>query len=511
MSNRPGNLFVNDSDLILALDVGTSSTKTALFDAQGNRLLKTTAQKTYALRVTHDGAAELAVSDLEKAVISAIRDTLLAHQRDRRLRNRPIIAVGMSCFWHSLLGYDPRRQQPTPIYTWADARCREDAQKLRTQTRESACVARTGCMLRTPYWPAKLRWLARTKAAPGVTMWMSPAEWLYARLCGDFAMSTSMASGTGLLNLRTNQWDPAALRLAKVHPNFLPKISDEPLHAAKNPIPLGNSIRPIRPNFLALKGALWYPAIGDGAASNLGSDAVRPHTAALNVGTSAALRLVEPKVPTRLVPGLFCYRVDRDRCLLGGAISNAGNLRAWALQQLRLPDNPAALERALADRMLPKCGLTVLPFWTGERSPTWPEGVGGTITGLTYATTALDLLQALIEATYHRLAQIADLLERQDGHPLNIVVSGGIRHSPESLQRLANVLGRTIRTCAEPEASLRGAAVNVLQRMGQKVKSLQAGRAIRPKAFAAALYVQMRAAQIALEEKTTIRGKSILV
>ena len=485
------------NDLILALDVGTSSTKTALFDAQGNRLQKTTAQETYSLRVTTDGAAELAVPDLERAVLRALRATLLARRRDRELKHRPIVAVGMSCFWHSMLGYDPRRRTTTPIYTWADSRCREDALRLRAQSREAAFVARTGCMLRTPYWPAKLRWLARTKAAPGVTTWMSPADWLYARLCGAFAMSTSMASGTGLLNLSTGQWDSAALRLAQIRTESLPKISNEPLRATAN-----NSIRPLRPPFAELKNALWFPAIGDGAASNLGSDAVRPHTAALNVGTSAALRLVEAKVPARLVRGLFCYRVDRERCLLGGAISNAGNLRAWALKILRLPDDPAALERALAGRVLPGRGLTVLPFWTGERSPSWPDGVGGTITGLTYATTALDLLQALVESTYHRLAQIADLLERQDGHPLRIVVSGGIRHSPESLQRLANVLGRTIRTCPEPEASLRGAALYALQRLGRKIKPIPEGRAFRPRASAAALYAEVRAAQISLEEKT---------
>jgi gluconokinase len=488
--------------LILALDVGTSSTKTALFDARGNRLKKTTAQESYALRVTHDGGAELAVPDLERDILRAIRSTLLARRRDPGLKHRPIVAVGMSCFWHSLLGYDSRRRTTTPIYTWADARCREDALRLRSHSSEAACVARTGCMLRTPYWPAKLRWLARTKAAPGVTLWMSPAEWLYVRLCGHFAISTSMASGTGLLNLRTGQWDPVALRLAQVRPDFLPKISDDPLRASENHLPLGNSIRRMSHPFSELTGALWYPAIGDGAASNLGSDAIRPHTAALNVGTSAALRLVEPRVPARLVPGLFCYRVDRNRCLLGGAISNAGNLRAWALRQLRLPDDPDVLERALAGRMFPSRGLVVLPFWTGERSPSWPEGVGGTITGLSYATTALDLLQALVESTYHRLAQIADLLERQDRHALRIIVSGGIRHSPESLQRLANVLGRTIRTCAEPEASLRGAALHALQRMGKKVKPLPAGRAFRPKASSAALYAEVRAAQISLEKKT---------
>jgi gluconokinase len=487
---------VSASELILALDIGTSSTRSALFDSRGRRLEKTTAQQAYALRVEHDGTAELAVHDLEQAALRVIATTLAARQRDRALRDRPIVAVGASCFWHSLLGYDARRQQPTPIYTWADARCHEDALKLRERHRETDYHARTGCMLRTPYWPAKLRWLARTGRARGITAWMSPAEWLYARLGGPSSVSISMASGTGLMNLRTRTWDPVLLRLARIRESALSPISDEP-----NPVVTRTSIPPILHKFPELAGATWYPALGDGAASNIGSDAVSAPTAAMNVGTSAALRLVAPGLPRRLAPGLFCYRVDGARCLLGGAISNAGNLRAWSLHQLRLPDDNATIEQALARRMLPDHGLTVLPFWTGERAPTWPAAVGGTVTGISYATTALDLLQALTEASYHRLAQIADLLEKQTGPGLEIMVSGGIRNSPQSLQRLAHVLGRSIRICAEPEASLRGAAVHVLERLGKKVPALAAGRLIRPLPSAARRYAEARAAQIALEEK----------
>ena len=487
---------MSDSDLVLALDIGTSSLRTALFDRQGQRLKKTTAQFTYPLHVGDDGTAELAVKDLERAALRAFRETLRARREIRALRNRSIVAVATSCFWHSLIGYDARRARPTPVYTWADARCREDAHRLRSRLREKSYHLQTGCMLRTPYWPAKLRWLARTGRARGITHWMSPAEWIYSRFTGTSPVSLSMASGTGLLKVRTSRWDDSLLRLLKVTENQLGSISDEP--CKMDP---ANARTGLSHQVPELRNAFWFPAIGDGAASNLGSDATQPGLAAMNIGTSGAVRLVAHKIPTRLETGLFCHRVDRARCLLGGAISNAGNLRQWALHQLRLPEEPAVIERALAGRLSPHGSLAVLPFWTGERSPTWPETVGGTIAGITYAITALDLLQALVESSYHRLAQICDLLEKQSGHALELIVSGGVTHSPESLQRLANVLGRKVRPCAEPEASLRGAAVYALEILGHKIQPLPGRATIAPNKAAASLYAEARVRQIALEAK----------
>jgi gluconokinase len=76
---------------------------------------------------------------------------------------------------------------------------------LREEFSERAIHARTGCMLRSSYWPAKLLWLRRTrpKLFTRVTRWMSPAEWLHLELCGEAGCSYAMASGTGLLYVTT--------------------------------------------------------------------------------------------------------------------------------------------------------------------------------------------------------------------------------------------------------------------------------------------------------------------
>src|ERR1017187_3313683 len=473
--------------VILAIDIGTSSLRTALFDARARRLVRTTAQEAYSLRVTADGGAELSPQTLRQTLFRCLAQTLRSYHADRTLRLRPIIAVGTSCFWHSLLGADESGRALTPIYTWADSRCREDAARLRAEFSERAVHARTGCMLRSSFWPAKLLWLRCTEPEffACVARWVSPAEWLQRELCGDARCSYAMASGTGLFNPATLRWDAGILKRCRISQKELNTLSEEPVRISTR---WGRK-------FPELREALWFPAIGDGAASNLGSGATKTGVAALNCGTSAAIRLVSRVQRARAPFGLFCYRVDAERLLIGGAVSNAGNLRAWCLRQLNLPSDPQELERALAARPSPLHGLTVLPFWVSERAPTWPEDLHGTIVRLKNSSSALDILQATREAVFQRLAQIAELLPIR-----KFVVSGGIQKSPADMQRLADVLGRSLIVCSEPEASLRGAAVYALEKLGVAAPLPPAGPVIHPRLRFSRQYIVARRRQRELED-----------
>jgi len=490
--------------VILALDIGTSSTRSAIYDAMGVRLPATTAQFDYPLVTGPDGQAELRPEDIDRAVSQAFSKTLRAWRRQKS--SAPLAGIGVSCFWHSLLGLDAKGRALTPIYTWADSRCRPDAESLRKSPGEKALHARTGCMARASFWPAKLLWLRRTQPRlfRRVARWVSPAEWIQERWCVRATVSLSMASGTGLLNGRTLRWHAPLLKRCGITEARLNPISD---------VPTTVSAAQAR-RFPGLSGVSWYPALGDGAASNLGSGAVTPGRAAINVGTSAALRVIvdgKPAVGQPLAPfGLFAYRVDGRRRLLGGAVSNAGNLRAWALRELNLPADPAEVEKLLRERATPVGGLTLLPFWMAERAPTWPEELPSAVIGITQATSALDLLQALQEATYHRLGQIAGAVERAAGRKLAFIVSGGIHHSPDAMQRLANVLGRPVYSSSEPEASLRGAACFVLEQLGHHPPPPKVGAAIRPHPASARAYAEARQRQARLEELLRKAGIAML-
>jgi len=480
------------SALILALDLGTSSTRTALFDEGGQRLPNTTAQQTYPLLTTADGGAELEPGVLLSAVRRCLEQTMQHYRTDATLRGRAIAGIGVSCFWHSLVGCDAKGAALTNIITWADARCREDAAALRQELGEKQTHARTGCMLRASFWPAKLTWFQRTQKRKffSVKQWMSPAEWLQITLAGDANCAVGMATGTGLFQPAKLAWDETLLKRCRVAPEQLRTISDEPTLVGGT----------LASQFPELKGGPWFPGIGDGAASNLGSGATRPGLAAINVGTSAALRVMRDRGEVKAPFGLFCYRVDAKRFLVGGAVSNAGNLRAWCLRELKLAGE-VELEVELAKRPGPDHGLVVLPFWTAERAPTWNEDATGAIHGITQHTTALDLLQAITEATYHRIARIAEMVLAAEKTVPKFIVSGGIQRSVTAMQRLADVLGQTIYPNDEMEASIRGAAIFALEKLGYPIPDAQVGKPVKPRVKFAKLYAAEREKQRALEDR----------
>ena len=177
--------------------------------------------------------------------------------------------------------------------------------------------------------------------------------------------------------------------------------------------------------------------------------------------------------------GLFRYAVDRERTVLGGAVSNAGNLRRWCLRELRVSEAASHTEKTLSRAAAASDEITVLPFWVNERAPTWPENLHGVIMGLNQTTSAAQILRATTCSVFYRLGTILDLVERAAGPAKEVIVSGGILHSPRSLRLLADAIGRDLRVSSEPEASLRGAAVYALERLGHKLAPLRKGRLVR--------------------------------
>lgn len=410
---------------VAVLDLGTSSVRARIYDGSGEAVPGVEARTS---SEPVDG-----VLDPERLV----RISREAVEEVVRGIGEPVAAYATSCFWHSLLALDARDRPLTPVFTWRDLRSAPQADALRRRLDGEAVHVRTGCYLHPSYWPAKLAWLAEEEPATfaAAARFVSFPDYLLLRLAGELRTSVSQASATGLWS--RDGWDAELLEALGVRAEQLPDVSDDPIGA-------------------------WFPALGDGACSNVGAGCVTPKRAALMIGTSAAFRVIRPADGHPPKPGLFLYRLDASRVVEGGALSDGGNLHAWLERTLRLPERAS-----VAGRPPDGHGLTFLPLLGGERSLGWSLDARGAIAGLTLATEPLDLLQAALEGVAYRFAEIADLLPGVD----EVVATGAaLDANPGWAQILADVLGRTVYR-GEAEGSARGAALVALERLGIHVET----------------------------------------
>jgi gluconokinase len=472
--------------MILALDLGSSSARATLYGDTGVPVAGGAKQIQYHPRVTADGGVEHDGASLLAAAATCI-DGVHARARD-------VAAVGVSTFWHGLLGFDAASRPVTPVFMYSDTRSAAAAEDLRQRLDEGEVRARTGCPIHTSYWPAKLRWLAKSGPNPGVDRWGSVGELLAADWLGEGATSVSMASATGLFDQRAVQWDPAMLEAAGLDERRLFPLRD-----------LDQGMRLAEPwvsRWPALREAAWFPAIGDGAAGSVGSGCTDQGRVAINVGTSAALRLVTSHPPAAPPWGLWTYRLDRARAVVGGSLSEGGEVYAWCLEALRL-GRPEAIEQALARDADLDHGLAVLPLLAGERSPGWSARARGAVAGLSLATTPVDILRAVLEAIALRLALIYELVRPLAAPVHEVIASGGaIVRSRAWAQMVADALGRPLQLARAREASSRGVALLASAALGRLGDFHAAARVdterIEPAAERHARYRELRARQARL-------------
>jgi gluconokinase len=413
---------------VLAIDVGTSSVRAQLFDADAQE--REPAQRKYPGE--NDPAR---IMELVREAIGEVTAGSEAHD-----------AVGGSCFGHSLLPLDERGRPLTEILGWRDTRSADAAEWLARRVDADAVHARTGCHVHTSYWPAKLAWLATQDVR--ASKFVGFSEYLYAQLLGrDAPMSTSLASATGLFDLHARAWDQELLDTLGVEADQLPEISDA-----------------------AVDG--WYPALLDGACSNLGIGCVTRERAALMVGTSGAFRTVHEAAEAQARPGLFVHWIDDRRVVEGGSLSDGGSLVHWLERTLQEADG------SLADRDPDSHGLTFLALLGGERSPGWHQHAKGAIQGLTFRTTPLDLRQAALEGVAFTFATVAGLMPEVE----QVVATGGsLLKDDDWLQIMADALGRPVTVSGVKEGSLRGAAVVALERLGVSPPPGALGRVVEPR------------------------------
>jgi gluconokinase len=451
MTGRGGRVALEDAldPLVVALDVGSTASRGDVYDAAGRPVEGGRRKIAHQFRSAADGTSEIDPDQVTDEIGQIVTDLVA-----RPLQGR-VAGVALDTFASSLVGVGADGRAVSPCYTYADSRSGRQVTALRSELDEAQVQQRTGCRLHSSYLAARLRWLRETdpERFAAARRWMSLGEYAYLRLLGRTAAGTATAAWTGLLDRRTGRWDPEMLAAAGVEAGQLSEVRDPDR-------PLTEVDPEVGRRWPALAGARWFAPIADGFASNLGTGAHDETTAAVAAATSGAIRLLVHDIPEHIPPGLWCYRVDCRRSLLGGALSDVGRVVSWLQETVRLGKEEP--DRLLAAAPEPATPL-VLPYLSGERSTGWAASARAVISGVSTATDGGALFRGAMEGVALSYARIADQLRAAGGEPRRIVASGRVTQDlPGWLQVLADVLGAPVEPVTIKRTTLRGTALHAL-------------------------------------------------
>ncbi len=341
---------------IIGMDVGTTATKGVLYDEKGKAVFS--ASKGYPLIQTKIGQAE----EDPKMIFDAVQEIIfaLAQKVDGE-----IAAISWSSQMHSLIGLGKDNDLLTNSITWADNCAKNIVQDAKRSGLAQKIYRKTGMPMHPMAPIYKLLWLKDKKQElfNQAEKWIGIKEYLIFRLTGKLVVDTTMAAGTGMLNLETLTWDQELLDLLNVKRDQLPEIA-QPTEI----------IAPIKEDYVQKLGINPDTKIvlgaSDGYLSTIGVNAIDSDHFALNVGTSGAVRTIvdQPKIDQKA--SYFCYPVDKKHYLLGGPVNNGGIVFNWARQTLFDADEtPQDYLDVAQTASAGSRGLIFLPYLGGERAP----------------------------------------------------------------------------------------------------------------------------------------------
>ncbi len=449
--------------LVLALDVGSTGTRGGLFDAASRPVDGHRFKVRHQFTTATDGTSTIDADQIVAEIVQVI-ETVCRKWRDSKGK-AAIAGVGIDTFASSLVGVSGGGTAITPCITYADARCADQVVELRGEVDEAVVQQRTGTRIHTSYLLARFRWLAaeHPKLWRKATRWLSLSEYVHLKLTGTTAAGTSVAAWTGLLDRRTADWDPILLSLAGASAEQLSPVQhpDQPLTGLTNQ-QLGAK------TWAMLAEAHWTPGISDGHASNVGAGGTDPSSAVIAAATSGAMRVMVDHVPDEVGSGLWCYRVDAQRSIVGGALNDVGRAVSWLESTVQLPDADAlaALLRQDPDPDIP----LVLPFLSGERSTGWAGRARAIITGLGAAHDGAALARGMFEGIALSYARVAAQLRAVAGSPQQILASGRISADlPDLLPVLADAVQAPITPVVIKRSTLHGTALVTLDAVAPTV------------------------------------------
>ena len=450
------------SGYVLAIDQGTTSTRSIVFD-DAFRIVGVGRQE-FPQHFPRSGWVEHDPEDIWTSVLSTVRAALA----DASLSASDIAGIGITNQRETTLLWDRETGKPVcNAIVWQDRRTAEFCRALASEGAEPTVTAKTGLILDPYFSGTKLRWIldnvdgARAAAEAGRLAFGTVDCFLLWRLTGGAVHATDAtnASRTLLFDISANDWDDDLLRLFGVPRAFLPEVKD------------------CAADFGVTEPALFGAAIpilgmaGDQHAATVGQACFQPGMLKSTYGTGcfAVLNTGETRVASRnRLLTTIAYRLDGQTTFaLEGSIFIAGAGVQWLRDGLKLMER-ADSSGAMAAQADETQDVYLVPAFTGLGAPWWDAEARGAIYGLTRNTGPNEIARAALEAVCFQTADLLDAMRRDwtGGGDTVLRVDGGMVASDWTMQRLADLLAAPVDRPVVLETTALGAAWLAGQRAG---------------------------------------------
>lgn len=450
----------------IGIDIGTTSTKAIVVSSNGE--MKGIASREYPLLSPQP---QFAVQDPD-VIFSAVLQSVKAAIEQANLSSRDITAVGCGSAMHSLIVMGTDHTPLSQSITWADRRSIAQADALKQSPNRIRIYQNTGTPLHPMSPLTKLIWMRECDSEQfnQAAKFISIKEYVLYQLFEQYVVDYSIASATGLFNLRTLSWDAEALTLAQIRVDQLSELVPT-THILQGMKTEYAQMMGLDPNVPVVIGA------SDGALANLGVGALTSDQLAITIGTSSAVRKVVLQPVTDAQARTFCYTLTEKHWLIGGASNNGGIVLQWfrdafgtrerdrfeqsEIEQAKHQSRDAYDLLIQLANSVPAgaAGLLFLPFLSGERAPYWNADARGVFFGISLqheqAHFARAVLEGILLAAYSITTVLSELTETSQ----TILASGGFARSSIWRQMMADLFGIEVLVPEVYEASGLGAAV----------------------------------------------------
>jgi xylulokinase len=446
------------SEVLIGLDLGTSSVKAVLTDPTGEVLAAREA--THPLANPRPGWLEQNPDDWWRATQEVLRALAGVAAQGRR----QVIGIGLSGQMNGAVLLDARRRPVRPCIIWADSRTARQCDEIHARIPPPELVAITGKLAVTGYTAPKLLWVREHEAAlfAQVRHVLLPKDYIRLRLTDELATDPSDASNTLLFDIRRGEWSDPILRALELPPALVPPVR-----------PSGAVVATLTRDAAGLLGlSRGVPVVagaGDSIAEAVGNGAVGVGPilsvigSAGNISASSDQPVIDPA--GRLHTG--CHAVA-DRWILTGVQQAAGLSMRWLFETLwaedvgsegcDLPSYETLVQQAAS--VPPGAeGIIFLPYLNGERTPHLDPHARGVFFGIAAHHKRGHLARAVLEGVAFAQRDSLELLKELRIPAVFLIASGGGARSQLWRQILADVSGLAVRTPANVHGAALGAAL----------------------------------------------------